>query len=327
VTILLVTSVGGHLTELARLFHRLVGDDAERQWVTFDTPQSRSMLKAENVTYLDYTGPRDGRAIVRHSLVARRLFARGHGFSDVISAGSGIALSFLPLGQLRGASCHYIESFTRTAGPSATGRLLSYVPGITVYTQHASWSDSHWRYAGSIFDGFRPGPQLPVAPDIRRVVVTLGTMEDYAFRRLIDRTLAVLPSGVEVLWQVGCTDVSDLRIRAERQLGWEAMREAIEWADVVIAHAGCGSAITALEAGKMPLLVPRRKAHSENVDDHQVLLARELAARGLAVVREPDDLTFEDLRLAACSTIVTASQRPLRLRHEAAGSPLLDAVS
>jgi UDP-N-acetylglucosamine--N-acetylmuramyl-(pentapeptide) pyrophosphoryl-undecaprenol N-acetylglucosamine transferase len=313
VTTLLVTSVGGHLTELARFFHGLDGADADRQWVTFDTPQSRSMLKAEDVTYLEYTGPRDFRAILRHSLVARRLFTRGHAFSVVISAGSGIALSFLPLGQLRGASCHYIESFTRTAGPSATGRLLSYVPGITLYTQHAKWSGPHWHYVGSILDGFRPGPQLRVTPDIRRAVVTLGTMEDYAFRRLVERTLAVLPSGVEVLWQVGCTDVSDLPIPARRQLPWEVMKEAIESADVVIAHAGCGSAITALEAGKKPLLVPRRAAHSENVDDHQVLLARELAARGLAVVRDPDDLTFEDVRLAACSTIVTATQRPLQL--------------
>lgn len=313
-TTLLVTSVGGHLAELARLFHRLEGVDADCHWVTFDTPQSRSALKAENVTYLDYTGPRDSKGILRHSLVARRLFARGHPFSIVISAGSGIALSFLPLGQVRGASCHYIESFTRTAGPSATGRVLSYVPGITLYTQHERWSDARWHFVGSIFDGFQPGPQLRVAPDIRRAVVTLGTMEDYAFRRMIDRTLAALPPGVDVLWQVGCTDVSDLPIPARAHLPRDVMKAAIESADVVIAHAGCGSAITALEAGKKPLLVPRLRAHSENVDDHQVELAHELSARGLAVVRDPDELTFEGVRLAASSSIVKAAQlQPLRL--------------
>lgn len=300
---LLVTSVGGHLTQLHRLVPRLLGIDSDRQWVTFDTPQSRSMLKDESVIYVDYTGPRDFTNILRHSLVAKRLFRGNHPFSTVISAGSGIALSFLPLGRMRGASCHYIESFTRSAGPSATGRLLSRIPGITLYSQYPSWARPPWNYAGSVFDSFVPGPRMQEDREIRRAVVTLGTMEDYAFRRLVERALAVLPPAVDVLWQVGCTDVSDLPIEAHRQLPARLLQETIEESDVVIAHAGCGSSVSALEAGKMPVLIPRSAAHGENIDDHQSLLAEELSRRDLAVVRSVENLTIDDLRLAACSSV------------------------
>jgi UDP-N-acetylglucosamine--N-acetylmuramyl-(pentapeptide) pyrophosphoryl-undecaprenol N-acetylglucosamine transferase len=306
-TTLLVTSVGGHLTQLHRLVPRLQGIDQDRLWVTFDSPQSRSMLENEDVLYLDYAGPRDIRSVVRHALVARRLFRGSHPFSTVVSAGSGIALSFLPLGLMRGASCHYIESAARSAGPSLTGRLLRRVPGIELYTQYPIWARPPWNYAGSVFDTFVSGPQRQHDGVIRRAVVTVGTMEDYSFRRLIERALAVLPRDAEVLWQVGCTDVADLPIDARRQLPASELQRAITEADVVIAHTGCGSSVAALEAGKKPVLVPRRQAYGENVDDHQLFTAEELQKRDLAVVRGVEDLSLADLRLAACSTISTSS--------------------
>jgi UDP-N-acetylglucosamine--N-acetylmuramyl-(pentapeptide) pyrophosphoryl-undecaprenol N-acetylglucosamine transferase len=302
---LIVTSVGGHLAQLRRLVPRLRGIDPDRQWVTFDTPQSRSMLDGENVTYVDYTGPRDVTNVLRHSLVAKRMFRGKHPFSAVVSAGSGIALSFLPLGRMRGASCHYIESFTRSAGPSVTGRLLSHVPGISLYSQYPGWAQPPWNYVGSVFDSFVPGPQVQNKGEILRAVVTLGTMEDYAFRGLIERALALFPAATEVLWQVGCTDVSDLPIRAHRQLPAALLRETIAASDVVIAHAGCGSSLSALETGKMPVLVPRRAAHGENIDDHQLLLAEELSRRGLAITRSIETLTLDDLLLAARSSVRT----------------------
>ena len=272
------------------------------------------MLKDEDVIYLDYTGPRDIRHVLRHSLVAHRLFRGGHPFTSVISTGSGIALSFLPLGRARGIPCHYIESFTRSTGPSLTGKLLSQIPGIALYSQYPGWAEAPWVYAGSVFDTFSSNPPTQGERDVQRVVVTLGTMEDYSFRRLINRALAIIPAGVEVLWQVGCTNVSDLPIRAHRQLPMHDLRAAIAAADVVVAHAGCGSSVAALEVGKKAILVPRQASHGENVDDHQALLASELQARGLAIVRNVEDLTFADLQLAARSSVqVGADARPFKL--------------
>lgn len=305
---LLVCSVGGHLAELHSLVGRMQDLGEQRLWVTFDTAQSRSVLADEEVLFVSYTGPRDLRSVARHTASARRLFNASFDFDTVISTGSGIALSFLPLGRLRGASCHYIESFTRPAGPSVTGRLLSAVPGIRLYSQHERWARGRWRYAGSILDAFSPLAPGAQTPEIRRVVVTLGTMQDYAFRRLIEQCLAVLPASTEVTWQVGCTDVSDLPIDARRTLSASALAEAIAAADVVIAHAGCGSSLGAMQAGKMPLLVPRRAQRDENVDDHQVELAAELQRRGLAVVCEVDALCREAVEAAARGGVTSRSQ-------------------
>jgi UDP-N-acetylglucosamine--N-acetylmuramyl-(pentapeptide) pyrophosphoryl-undecaprenol N-acetylglucosamine transferase len=305
---LLVCSVGGHLAELHSLIARMPGLDEDRLWVTFDTPQSRSLLTDEEVLFVSYTGPRDARSIARHTATARKLFDSRHEFDTAISTGSGIALSFLPPARLRGARCHYIESFTRPNGPSATGRLLSCVPGIRLYSQHERWARKRWHYAGSILDAFSPGSPASESAEIRRVVVTLGTMEDYAFRGLIEQSLAVLPATARVTWQVGCTDVSGLAIEAQRTLSAGALAEAIAAADVVIAHAGCGSSLDAMKAGKMPLLVPRRSARGENVDDHQVQLAAELQRRGLAVVREVGALSLNAIEAAARGSVTSLSR-------------------
>jgi UDP-N-acetylglucosamine transferase subunit ALG13 len=307
-TTLLVTSVGGHLTQMHRLLPRLQGIDADHRWVTFDSPQSRSLLDGRDVTFLDYTGPRDLKNVLRHSLVARRLLDDRHTISSVVSTGSGIALSFLPLARLRGIPCHYIESFTRSTGPSLTGALLARIPGIRLYAQYPGWAERPWRYAGSVFDTFVPGEPTARAGTLRRVVVTLGTMEDYSFRRLIERVVGLLDRDIEVLWQVGCTDVKGLEIEGQRQLPARVLQEAIRDADVVIAHAGCGSSLSALEAGKRPVLVPRLAAHGENVDDHQTLLADELSRRDLAIVRSVETLSLADLHLAARTSVQTLAQ-------------------
>jgi UDP-N-acetylglucosamine transferase subunit ALG13 len=73
----------------------------------------------------------------------------------------------------------------------------------------------------------------------------------------------------------------------------------------VVAHAGTGSALAALEAGKCAILVPRERAHGEHVDDHQVEMARELAGRSLVVAREAADVTVADLEEAAAWSVRT----------------------
>jgi UDP-N-acetylglucosamine transferase subunit ALG13 len=182
------------------------------------------------------------------------------------------------------------------------------VPGIRLYTQHRGWADSHWRFGGSVFDGFVVLARA--APTLRRVVLTVGSSELYGFRRLIDRVRAVLPPEVEVLWQTGSTPVSDLPIDGVAQLPPLELAAAMAQADVVIAHAGVGTAITALESGRRPLLVPREHAHGEHVDDHQLQLAANLAAAGLASVRRVEELALADIEAAASWTVEARSNPP-----------------
>lgn len=300
-TTLLVASTGGHLAELHDLVPRLGVTD--RRWVTFDSPQSRSLLAGEDVVHVPPATSRDLVGAVRDLLVARRMFRRSR-YDRVISTGASIAMSFFVPATAAGVECAYIESATRTRGPSLTGRMAARLPRTRLYTQYPSWADDTWRYGGSIFDAF-VAERLPSPRPVRKVVVTLGTHPRFTFPRLLNRLVDVLPPTVEVLWQVGTTTIDRMPAGARRHVPVAEMRQAMREADVVISHAGVGSALAAMQAGRRALYVPRRRVHGEHVDDHQVEMARELAGRSLVVAREAADVTFADLEEAAAWSVRT----------------------
>src|SRR5699024_10488027 len=134
--------------------------------------------------------------------------------------------------------------------------------------------------------------EQPDGPPPRRVLVTVGTAGRYEFRRLLDRLVAVIPPGCQVVWQTGATDVSGLPVDARPMMSDAEFQDEISRADVIVAHAGCGTFLRSLELGKVPVLVPRRAAFDEHVDDHQEQLARTAAAKGLAVMQEADEVDW-----------------------------------
>ncbi len=143
------------------------------------------------------------------------------------------------------------------------------------------------------------------------MVVSLGTQADYGFRRLLERLVPIVPAGAEVLWQTGGTDASGLGIDARERVPSEEMRTSIRDADVVVAHAGTGIALMALENGKFPILVPRRAKHGEHVDDHQLTIALDLALRDLCISRDADSLKQRDLVAAASHRVTKVTDPPL----------------
>ncbi|HEX8343595.1 MAG TPA: glycosyltransferase [Actinoplanes sp.] len=308
-TTLLVASTGGHLAELHDLTPRL--DVSDRRWVTFDSPQSRSLLDGEDVVYVPPATSRDLVGAVRDLMAARRMFHRQR-YDRVISTGASVAMAFFLPATAAGVECCYIESATRTGGPSLTGRLVARVPGTRLFTQYPAWADTTWRYGGSVFDAFTAEPLRRTRP-VGKVVVTLGTHERYRFPRLLSRLVRILPSTMDVLWQVGSTVIDDMPAGARRQVPTAEMRQAMREADVVVSHAGVGSALAAMQAGRRALYVPRRRAHGEHIDDHQVAMARELETRGLVVAREAGDVTLADLDTAA-SWMVRGRPDPIPFR-------------
>ena len=314
-TTLLVCSAGGHLKQLHNLVPRLQLDD-DVVWFTFDTGLSRSLLADERLVVAKYAAPRE----VRPLMVASRQigkFIKRHNVRRAISTGSGLALAAFPHILLRGGECHYIESAARADGPSVTGKICEYVPKVKLYSQYKSWSNDKWRYRGSVLDGFAAS-MSETNPVMKRVVVSLGTSRTHGFRRLVERLVRVMPKEAEVLWQTGSTDVSGLGITARESVPADELQAAILNADAVISHAGTGSALTALEAGKLPLLVPRRRAYGEHIDDHQIQIAAELDNRGVAHCVEAEALTEEDIKFVARHT-VKANPNPPTFELDTAG--------
>jgi UDP-N-acetylglucosamine--N-acetylmuramyl-(pentapeptide) pyrophosphoryl-undecaprenol N-acetylglucosamine transferase len=310
-TTLLVASTGGHLKELHHLYKRLSGTGGPFHWVTFDTPQSRSLLEGETVDFAPFVGGRDPVNVLRNLSDAHRIL-RTYEVDTVVSTGSAVALPYFALARIRRLRCHYIESAARIDGPSVTGRLMDRIPGVCLYSQYPAWAGKRWIYRGSVFDAFEPAISVHAPPSqLTRVVVTLGTYRGYAFPRLIERLVEILPPEMDVLWQTGDTDTSGFGFSGHYAIPERDLTQAMREADVIISHAGVGTALAALEVGKRPLLVPRRLSLGEHVDDHQIQVARELSNRGLAVSVEADDLCYADLIEVAGKGVSTLTRAPI----------------
>ena len=251
-TTLLVASTGGHLKQLHRLHRRLAGINGPFRWATFDTPQSRSLLEGEAVDFVHFVGGRDPGNVLRNVPLADRILRR-HEIETLVSTGSAVALPFFALGRARGVRCHYIESAARSDGPSKTASMISRIPGVHLYTQYPAWADHKWQYRGAVFDSFVPAERLSERPSgLRKVVVSLGMFKDIGFERLVRRLLEILPRDADVLWQTGDTDVSGLGIVGHRAIPERELTQAIREADVLVAHAGVGTALAALRGWQVP---------------------------------------------------------------------------
>ena len=118
------------------------------------------------------------------------------------------------------------------------------------------------------------------------IFVTLGTHEQ-PFARALDLVAELeFEEEEEVVVQYGATPArSDLsNVEWVDYLEWDALTQTMRRAEVVISHAGVGSTVTAIRAGKRPVVVPRLARFGEHVDDHQLQLAERLAQRELALV-------------------------------------------
>lgn len=315
---LFVASTGGHLDELHRLSRRLDPPAEATHWVTAETEQSRELLAGEAVSWMPVVAPKDLRGALACLPGAARVLAEQRP-DRVVSTGAALALPFFLAARLRGVPCHYVESAARSSGPSLTGRLSGRLPGVRLHTQYAGWAGGRWRLTGSVFDGFEAADTPTPLPEggLRRVVVTLGTQAGFSFRRALDALVRVLPAvcapDAEVLWQTGGTDVSGLDLDVRTTVPPSELRRAVAAADLVIAHAGVGSALLALDAGRCPVLLPRRRAHGEHTDDHQVLIAEELSRRGLAVHVPLEAVDAGALLRAAGRRIASGPTRPVPL--------------
>ncbi len=301
-TVALVCSTGGHLAELVRLRPRFEGVD-DVVWITHDSAQSRSLLAGEQTLYVPYVGPRQAwRAMLNAASARRRL--KSLGVSAVISNGAAIAASYMVPARAMRLPCVYVECAARSQGPSLTAKLLRLVPGVRFYTQYPQLESGRWRFAGSVLDGFESAERPPPTRSLR-VVVTVGSLGMFGFRRLIERLVEVLPEDAEVLWQTGASEVSDLPIEARAFVPEDELRAAVEASDAVISHAGIGSALMALDSGKLPILVPRLERFGEHVDDHQQQIAAELDRRGLAIGCAVEDLGTDAVDRAAATQVVS----------------------
>lgn len=295
---LLVASAGGHLDELRIHARRLGIDEDEAVWVTSPTAQTESLLAGREVVWV----PRVGSGEVRKAMTGVPAAVRIHRRVRpelVVSTGALFSTPHLLAATLARCETWFIDSATRVDAPSSTGRFAQHLTRAKLFAQGDGWGDRRWTPVPSVFDAFevdRPASSGP-APEITKAVVTLGS-ELWPFDRAVERVLELLP-GVDITWQTGVTDWRHEGHQLQQWLPAEELRARIRDADVVIMHAGVGSALVALDEGKVPVILPRRSSRQEMVDDHQVEVAGMLVTRSLAISVDPDELSADHLQAAA----------------------------
>jgi UDP-N-acetylglucosamine transferase subunit ALG13 len=139
------------------------------------------------------------------------------------------------------------------------------------------------------------------------IFVTVGTQ--LAFDRLIDAVDAWAGGAPdrEVFAQIGPSELQPRHIAYARFISPEDCAARMAAATAIVAHAGMGTILTALELGKPVLVMPRRAALGEHRNDHQLATAQRFADLGrIAVASDEHELPakLDELdRLAAQARI------------------------
>jgi exopolysaccharide biosynthesis glucuronosyltransferase PssE len=123
------------------------------------------------------------------------------------------------------------------------------------------------------------------------IFVTVGTQ--LPFDRMVAAVdaWAGLDPARRVFAQIGPSDLRPRHIDYKAFVSPAECQEMMLRADAIVAHAGMGTILRALELGKPLLVVPRRAALGEQRNDHQLATARRFAELGrVAVAFDESDL-------------------------------------
>jgi UDP-N-acetylglucosamine transferase subunit ALG13 len=134
-----------------------------------------------------------------------------------------------------------------------------------------------------------------------------------AFDRLItamDQWAAAQADKPDVFAQVGPSTLQPSAMRWTVSLTPAEFNETIEQADIIVAHAGMGSVLTAMERGKLLVLMPRRGDLQETRNDHQVATARWLSGHEGIYIAEDEAALPQVLAQARAASLRTAQIAP-----------------
>ena len=114
------------------------------------------------------------------------------------------------------------------------------------------------------------------------MILVVAGLHERPFDRLI-HAIAPLAGTEELVVQRGASRVEVPGASTFESIASDRLAAAYARARVVIGQASPGVLFDALDAGKRPILVPRRSSFGEHVDDHQVAFAEFVRDRAVIV--------------------------------------------
>ena len=280
----IVVATGGHLEQALRRVDQLGLSSA----VTFYVPrnsQSVTRLHAFKHSYVPKVGSRDFLGLI--NVAFQLLFTiNKRKYDYVLSTGAGVAIACRIVCKLKGLDFIYIESIARQSSPSMTGRILVHMRTKNLYTESELFDPTHWLPIDSLFAQYRSYDRDSEknGSDPLKIFVTVGTVHEFEFRRLVDLVNAVSNESDHIVWQIGPLESVPLQGKVFKELSSTEFTENLNEADVVISHAGVGSVLNILDTGKFPILIPRKPEYNEHIDNHQLEIAMLLRNLDLCTV-------------------------------------------
>lgn len=125
------------------------------------------------------------------------------------------------------------------------------------------------------------------------IYVTVGN-HDQPFDRLISAMDSLVRKlEVETVMQVGVSGYVSGYAKSRNFFSYDTAEEFIKKADIVVAHAGIGTLISARRWGTPLIICPRRKMYSEHFNDHQMEICAEFITNprpGVEIALETDEI-------------------------------------
>lgn len=117
-----------------------------------------------------------------------------------------------------------------------------------------------------------------------KTFVSIGNAKQHFSRLLnaVEKNIVLLPK--PILIQRGHTPFESTQCDVVDFVNMDQFSSIVQQAEVLIFHAGAGSVLHAIKAGKLPIIMPRSMSLNEHVNDHQFQLASLLHAEGKALM-------------------------------------------
>jgi UDP-N-acetylglucosamine transferase subunit ALG13 len=285
--VLAVSSGGGHFVELVRLRAAFAG--AEVTWATVSDAYA-SHVPGERLLVIPDATRWDRLRMAAAAVQIARMLLRERP-DVVVSTGALPGCFAIAMGRLLGARTVFIDSVANVEELSLSGRLASRVGHVCLTQWPELARQGGPGFAGSVIGDAEPDRSSTTSAPARplRMFVTVGAQ--MPFDRLIEVVEAVVEDReIEVFAQTG-VDGRAGALEGRQLVPPAEFQERYAWADLVVAHAGTGSILAALEVGKPIAVMARRAARRETRNDHQVATAARFQARfGVPVFDDANEL-------------------------------------
>jgi UDP-N-acetylglucosamine transferase subunit ALG13 len=129
------------------------------------------------------------------------------------------------------------------------------------------------------------------------IFVILGTQK-FQLNRLLKKLDKYVEEGKikdDIVAQIGYSDYLPKRYKYVEFLDKKDFDTMIRKADIVIAHSGVGSIISALSADKPVVVFPRLAKYKEHIDDHQLDIAHAFSHKNYCLCCEENDDLLEKI--------------------------------